>query len=588
MTRCHVAARAAAAVALPAMATLAGVALALAAPEPGPSAAEQAGSPAVSIELVGALKLGGGIHADVWGHRDIAYVGTWSGGCPGTGVKLIDLSDPANPTLIGTVAEHAGTSAEDVEVIAASTSAFQGDLLVVGLQACRPGGLAGAEFWDVSDPRHPRALGFLPTPGTGGVHELHLFQRGDRVVALLAVPHSESAGAGGDLRIVDASDPRNPLQVADWGAAAALGLGNDVARGQFPDVFAHSAWASPDGNTAYVSYWDAGVIVLDISDLGAPRYLGRTTYSGSDEGNAHSSAVTRDGRVLVQADEDLSVTSTAVQVDGPETVSGRYEVVEASFGLPLARSDTLSGELVYVGRGCPGGGAPTGAAIEDPLLADPAGRIALVDRGECLFFSKVSRLAEAGALAVIVANNVDGGMVRMGGGGPASIPIPAVMLDRATAQRLKQAAAEGPVRVSLGKGIGARYNDWGYLRFWDISNPAAPVQIGTYATPSARPDPDAGPPDDGHYTVHNPFVVGDRLYASWFSDGLRVLDISDPSRPREVASFVPPAHPDPSGGRFNPDRPMVWGVYPLGDLVLLSDMNYGLYVLRVSEAAGTR
>ena len=42
---------------------------------------------------------------------------------------------------------------------------------------------------------------------------------------------------------------------------------------------------------------------------------------------------------------------------------------------------------------------------------------------------------------------------------------------------------------------------------------------------------------DGVYSVHNAVIEGD-LGASWYSDGVRVVDLSDPRRPREIASFV--------------------------------------------------
>jgi hypothetical protein len=81
-------------------------------------------------------------------------------------------------------------------------------------------------------------------------------------------------------------------------------------------------------------------------------------------------------------------------------------------------------------------------------------------------------------------------------------------------------------------------------------------------------------------------IQGDLEYVSWYSDGVRVVDLSDPGRPREVASFVPPSSPPrqtaatAQNGRR--DMPVVWGVYPWKDLVLASDMNSGLWVIRVT------
>jgi hypothetical protein len=121
--------------------------------------------------------------------------------------------------------------------------------------------------------------------------------------------------------------------------------------------------------------------------------------------------------------------------------------------------------------------------------------------------------------------------------------------------------------------LAPRPDGWGYLRVFDVQNPAEPVQVGRFATPNSRTTR-----RDGTYTIHNPVVVGDRAFLSWYSDGIRVLDIADPAQPREVASFVPPPAVDPYG--TNPRSVQVWGVYVEGNLVLASDMNAGLYVLR--------
>lgn len=117
----------------------------------------------------------------------------------------------------------------------------------------------------------------------------------------------------------------------------------------------------------------------------------------------------------------------------------------------------------------------------------------------------------------------------------------------------------------------------GFLRIWDVSHPATPVEIGRFATPHTTiPIP---PLRDGIYTIHNPFVRGKTAYLSWYTDGVRVVDISQPRSPREIASFVPPDVRDPF--RFFPDTALVWGVTVHRGLVLASDINAGLYVLRL-------
>lgn len=123
---------------------------------------------------------------------------------------------------------------------------------------------------------------------------------------------------------------------------------------------------------------------------------------------------------------------------------------------------------------------------------------------------------------------------------------------------------------------------YGYLRVWDYSNLGAPTQIGEFRTQNSL---GAGAQGSGDYTIHNPFVVGTDVYTSWYSDGVRVVDASDPRHPKEVASFVPPAGQNPvkppQRGVLS-QMPQVWGVVVDEDtgLVYASDMNSGLWILR--------
>ena len=137
-------------------------------------------------------------------------------------------------------------------------------------------------------------------------------------------------------------------------------------------------------------------------------------------------------------------------------------------------------------------------------------------------------------------------------------------------------------------GSGSR-RSWTFQRVFDTSSLEQPKLLSTFATESAVPGNDGQVATDGIYSVHNAVIEGDLEYASWYSDGVRVVDLSDPRRPREIASFVPPpSSPRQSaataqGGRR--DMPVVWGVYPWKDLVLASDMNSGLWVFRVTADA---
>jgi hypothetical protein len=130
---------------------------------------------------------------------------------------------------------------------------------------------------------------------------------------------------------------------------------------------------------------------------------------------------------------------------------------------------------------------------------------------------------------------------------------------------------------------------WTFQRVFDTSSLERPRLLSTFATESAVPGKDGRAATDGVYSVHNAVIKGDLEYASWYSDGVRVVDLSDPRRPREVAWFIPPPSAPrqtaatAQGGRR--DMPVVWGVHPWKDLVLASDMNSGLWVFRVTDVA---
>src|SRR5262249_1246353 len=156
---------------------------------------------------------------------------------------------------------------------------FTGDLLATGIQRC--GGdpaldnqRFGVDFWNVTDPTRPAKLSFLGvTKGDGGGPELDLFQPGGHVDALPATPFSEwfDPHPAGDFRMVDVTNPRAPVQVGQWGARGARAVARPFfGMGSFGARFGHSARASADGRKAYVSYWDLGVLTLDISDVRHP------------------------------------------------------------------------------------------------------------------------------------------------------------------------------------------------------------------------------------------------------------------------------------------------------------------------------
>ncbi len=132
----------------------------------------------------------------------------------------------------------------------------------------------------------------------------------------------------------------------------------------------------------------------------------------------------------------------------PSPIAGTYFGPMAGFGESLVTTGPITGTVVYVGRGCD----PAYQAGQplDPYLANPAGQIALIDRGSCTFTAKVKKAQDNGALMVIVANNIAGPPVAMGGADP-TITIPSVMISLDDGDLFK---ANLPLTATVADGTG--------------------------------------------------------------------------------------------------------------------------------------
>jgi hypothetical protein len=134
-------------------------------------------------------------------------------------------------------------------------------------------------------------------------------------------------------------------------------------------------------------------------------------------------------------------------------------------------------------------------------------------------------------------------------------------------------------------------NAWGYQRIFDVSNPARPRLLGRFATERSVPGRDRRIGRGGFFSVHNNVFVGDVEVVSWYSDGVRIVSLANPRRPREIGRFVPPPARDPQRFWRAPNGarrfPLVWGVHVSGGLVYASDINSGLWIFR-SRAVAAR
>jgi hypothetical protein len=162
-------------------------------------------------------------------------------------------------------------------------------------------------------------------------------------------------------------------------------------------------------------------------------YVRAEAQDGSGRNNANFGTPVDGLRPRMQMFEWRSSAPNPIVVHPPSSIQGTYFGPMAGFGESLVTTGPISGEVVYVGRGCDPVYQPTNPPAPpiplDPYLADPNGKIALIDRGICTFVAKVKKAQDLGALMVIVANNIPGPATGMGGADP-TITIPSVMISQ--------------------------------------------------------------------------------------------------------------------------------------------------------------
>jgi hypothetical protein len=112
---------------------------------------------------------------------------------------------------------------------------------------------------------------------------------------------------------------------------------------------------------------------------------------------------------------------------------------------PTFPNNGLSGELAVTDVGTVPAGGPNGACGAIINSAQIAGKIAFVRRGTCTFAEKIYNAQLAGAIAVVIANNVSPGVIVAGGNSSFNgvpLAIPAIMVSQQDGDTLLAASPE--------------------------------------------------------------------------------------------------------------------------------------------------
>ena len=457
-----------------------------------------------NVELVG--QIGGAAYAVYavvveWPH---AYIGL------GRGLVILDVSDPARPRWVGQ-SEVLPHVVEDVAVSGGMAYVVDED---------------GLRIIDVSNLAAPRQVGACETPGQA----LGVAVSGNMAYVVgyvwVCLPIEDSGCYHrGWLRIIDISDPAAPHEV---GACDTC---------ETPPFF--SADVAVSGNIAYVAagweradpWWGGlnGVRMIDVSDPAAPHEVG-----ACETPLANGVAVSGSMVYVAAGPGGLRI----IDVSNPAAPDelGTYET------LGWACDVAVSGTMAYVAAG--------------------SGGLRIID------VSNAAAPREVGACETSLAHGVavSGGVAyvadRASGLAIMDVSDPAAPHEVGVYQTPQWEC--GCAVAVLGRMVYVTYVDYlpdagewhGGLRIIDVSNPAAPHQLGLCETPGSASDV---------------AVSGDVAYVTAGDAGLRLIDVSNPAAPHELGAWDTPGCATDVA---------VWG-----SMAYVTDGDRGLRVIDVSELA---
>ena len=190
----------------------------------------------------------------VVGNRTYAMVAAW----PDGGVHIIDVTDPANPSSTTSVVP-AGSELRSSFFTPFGVGVFESGDRTYAIMAST----TNIDIMDVTDPANPSPVQQEPTDGLLGHYTLLLpyhmdvFGSGDRTYAMITTI------IGGIHIIIDITDPANPTLV--WPVDGALDELDPGFITLFVDVF-----GSGDRTYAMASFLPTGTRIVDVTDPSNP------------------------------------------------------------------------------------------------------------------------------------------------------------------------------------------------------------------------------------------------------------------------------------------------------------------------------
>lgn len=157
------------------------------------------------------------------------------------------------------------------------------------------------------------------------------------------------------------------------------------------------------------------------------------------------------GVISVAQTEVPGAVAIPLVVNAPAAIAGTYANTQTMDWAPIGSG--TSGDVVFYGRGCPAGSVSAGAPA-DPVVTNPAGKIALIDRGGCSVSLKIDRAAKDGAKGVLIGLVAAGDAVSFSYGGGDTF-VPSLVIQQVLSSRIKTQLNGGQtVNVTMSPSLG--------------------------------------------------------------------------------------------------------------------------------------
>ncbi|MBN3132378.1 hypothetical protein H4F52_11615 [Pectobacterium brasiliense] len=265
-----------------------------------------------NMRLIGHSDQGGrpdGVQVMV--HRGYAYIGHMVS----QGVSIVDVRDARNPKPAGFIVAPPGTwnihlqTHDDLLLVVNARDLFADASFAeekvyytrsvadtVSTKQQGKSWSAGLRIFDISTPDKPREISFLPLDGIG-IHRIWYVGGRWAYVSALLDGYSDYI-----FLTIDLADPQRPEVAGRYWLPGMHTAGGETASWPEGKRYAlHHAIIS--GDTAYGSWRDGGLTLLDVSDRTNPQLISHRNWSPPFGGGTHTALPLPDRDLLIVLDE---------------------------------------------------------------------------------------------------------------------------------------------------------------------------------------------------------------------------------------------------------------------------------------------